>query len=80
MAMYYFNLHDDQSLEDPDGTDLPDEESAHSHAAQVIEELTRNSSGLLGRAWASWTMVVNNDKGERVFSVSLANRPIINGP
>jgi hypothetical protein len=38
--MYYFNLNDDDTVVDTDGTDLPDVGAARIHATGVARELT----------------------------------------
>jgi hypothetical protein len=53
MPMYYFNLNDDDTVMDTDGTDLPDAGAARIHATGVARELTSNggaSWGKVGRA------------------------------
>jgi hypothetical protein len=79
MPKYFFNLLDDRTIEDPDGTDLPDLVSARRHAIQVAKELKHNSHGMLGKGWASWTMRVNDEKGTQLFVFALAETTNGNG-
>jgi hypothetical protein len=50
MPMYYFNLQDDETIVDSDGTDLVDVGAAREHATAVARELTANSVGSSTRA------------------------------
>jgi Domain of unknown function (DUF6894) len=44
MSRYYFNLKlPGETLLDPEGTDLPDEEAALDHARRVVRELMHNA-------------------------------------
>jgi uncharacterized protein DUF6894 len=71
MPRYYFHLCNDQTVSDPDGTNLSGRREAPPHAATVAEELTFRSSGMMGRDWSRWTMSVRDDKGNEVFSFRL---------
>jgi hypothetical protein len=58
MSMYYFNLQDDDTVVDTDGTDFPDVGAARIHATGVARELTSTAGELVwldhvsaGRAW-----------------------------
>jgi hypothetical protein len=51
MPRYYFNLKNgEDTLPDPEGTELPDNEAARAHAHQVMQELMRNAS-MRTRMW-----------------------------
>jgi hypothetical protein len=69
MPMYYFDLHNDETIVDTDGTDLIDVGAAREHAAGVARELTANSGGFLNHRWPDWTMRVHDDSGLEVFSL-----------
>ena len=73
MPVFYFHLRDDQTIADTDGTDLADISAARTHAAGVARELMFNSSGLLHRQWSAWTMSVQDDAGQEVFSFPLGD-------
>lgn len=74
MPMFYFELVNDQSVADNDGTELPNAEAARSHACAVATELMANgSAGMLGCSWQYWTMAVSDEKGREVFSFSMAD-------
>jgi Domain of unknown function (DUF6894) len=73
MPLYYFHLRDDDTLIDPDGTELTDVIAARAHAGCVARELMNNSSGLLNDDWAHWSMVVQDAKGAELFSFPLAD-------
>jgi hypothetical protein len=72
MPMYYFDLYDDQTIVDSDGTDLVDVGAAREHAAQVVRELT-DGDDFLGENWSAWTMRVRDDSGLEVFSLPMAD-------
>jgi Domain of unknown function (DUF6894) len=73
MPMYYFNLCDDETIVDTDGTDLIDVEAAHDHAAGVARELTANSTGFLDQNWSGWTMRVQDDSGLELFALAMSD-------
>lgn len=74
MPMYYFDLCDDETIADSDGTDLVDVGAAREHAAGVARELTANSSfGFLDQSWSGWTMRVRDDGGSELFSLAMGN-------
>jgi Domain of unknown function (DUF6894) len=73
MPMYYFNLQDDDTVEDTDGTDLPDVGAARLHATGVARELTANGGGLLTQSWSGWTMSVQDDRGTELFSLTMSD-------
>jgi len=79
MPLYFFHLANDYEIEDSEGTDLPDVQSARRHARSVVGELTRNSDGLLGKQWASWTMLVKDANGRRILSIPLSQDPSSDG-
>jgi hypothetical protein len=73
MPVYYFNLQDDDTVEDTDGTDLPDIGAARIHATGVARELTANGGGLLTQSWSGWTMSVQDDRGTELFSLTMSD-------
>jgi hypothetical protein len=73
MPMYYFHLCDDETIVDPDGTDLVDIGAARDHAAGVARELTANSDGFLKQKWSQWTMTVHDDVGTELFSIAMSD-------
>jgi Domain of unknown function (DUF6894) len=73
MPMYYFNLQDDDMVEDTDGTNLPDVGAARIHATGVARELTANGGGLLRQSWSGWTMSVQDDRGTELFSLTMSD-------
>jgi hypothetical protein len=72
MPMYYFDLRDDETITDTDGTDLADVAAARDHAAVVARELTMNSHGFLDERWTEWTMSVHDSTGTELFSFALS--------
>lgn len=73
MPMYYFDLCDDETIDDCDGTDLIDVGAAREHASAVARELTANSFGFLDQSWAGWTMRVRDDGGSELFSLAMSD-------
>jgi hypothetical protein len=73
MPMYYFNLQDDETIVDSDGTDLVDVGAAREHATAVARELTANSVGFLDQSWSGWTMRVHDDSGSEMFSLVMSD-------
>ena len=71
--MYYFHLHDDETIVDSDGTDLINVGAAREHAAGVARELTANSTGFLEQNWSRWTMSVHDDSGLELFSLPMSD-------
>jgi hypothetical protein len=70
MTHYYFNLWTStQLLLDPDGTALPDETAARSHARSVAHDLMRNRAAKT----RSWRLDVRDGDGRRCFSVLFAS-------
>jgi hypothetical protein len=68
MPMYYFNVRNSDTIRDPDGTELADDEAARGHATAVARELMYNSEGMLDQDWSQWFMTVHNDDEEELFS------------
>jgi hypothetical protein len=73
MTMYYFNLKDDETVVDTDGTDLPDVGAARIHATGVARELTSNGGGILTQSWSGWTMSVQDAHGTELFSLTMTD-------
>jgi hypothetical protein len=73
MPMYYFNLNDDETVVDTDGTDLPDVGAARIHATGVARELTSNGGGILTQSWSGWTMSVQDAHGTELFSLTMTD-------
>jgi len=73
MPMYYFHLRDQDTLTDVDGTELPDDRAARTHAAGVARELMSRSGGILGEDWESWTMVVHDAAGDEVVAFAMSD-------
>jgi hypothetical protein len=73
MPTYYFDLHDDETIVDSDGTDLVNVGAARAHAAGVARELTANSTSFLDETWSGWTMRVRDEGGSELFSLAMAD-------
>lgn len=70
MPRYFFNIKDGRKLvSDPDGTELPDEESARAHALEVVRELTRNRE----KRTSSWRLAVCDEMGALRFELLFAS-------
>jgi hypothetical protein len=73
MPMYYFNLIDDDTVLDTDGTELPDVGAARTHATGVARELTAHGGGILQQGWSGWTMSVHDEGGTQLFSLTMSD-------
>ncbi len=70
MPRYFFNLNDDRKvIPDVEGTELPDDDSARAHAAQVARELARNRE----QETKSWRLAVCDAQGTLCFEVFFAS-------
>jgi hypothetical protein len=68
MPKFYFNIINRSVLEDNEGTELPDLESARQDAHAVALELMRHRERMLEQPWDDWVMAVEDDKGNVLFS------------
>jgi hypothetical protein len=73
MPMYYFDLYDDETVVDSDGTELINVDAAREHAAGVARELTAHSTNFLDEDWSGWTMRVHDDSGFEVFALAMSD-------
>jgi len=73
MPMYYFHLRDNEPILDEEGTELIDIEAAEDHAQVVARELTFKTDGILGEAWSSWSMHVEDGDGLELFSFHMGD-------
>jgi hypothetical protein len=73
MPMYYFNLNDDDTIVDTDGTNLPDVGAARIHATGVARELTSNGGDILTQSWSGWIMSVQDEHGTELFSLTMSD-------
>lgn len=70
MPRYFFSIKDDRRIvSDPEGTELPDEDSALAHACQVVRELSRNREQRTG----SWRLAVCDGHGAPCFELLFAS-------
>jgi hypothetical protein len=70
MPRYFFSIKDDRRIvSDPEGTELPDEDSALAHACQVVSELTRNRE----QRTSSWRLAVCDGHGALCFELLFAS-------
>ncbi len=70
MPLFYFTLNNGrQTIVDLDGTDLPDETAARSHADTVARDLMRNDRART----LSWRLEVSDEQRRRCFEVLLAS-------
>ena len=70
MPRYFFNLNDGQKIiPDLEGTELPDDDSARAHAAQVARELARNRE----EETRSWRLAVCDAQGTLRFELLFAS-------
>lgn len=73
MPMYYFHLRNKTTIEDLDGTDLPDADAAREHANGVARELTFKTSGIHGEDWSNWSMVAHDSDRVELFSFEMSD-------
>jgi hypothetical protein len=70
MLRYFFNLNDGRNIiPDLEGTELPDDDSARAHAAQVARELARNRE----QETRSWRLAVCDAQGTLRFELLFAS-------
>jgi hypothetical protein len=70
MLCYFFNLNDGRNIiPDLEGTELPDDDSARAHAAQVARELARNRE----QETRSWRLAVCDEQGTLRFELLFAS-------
>ena len=66
MPRYFFNLNDGRKIiPDLEGTELPDDDSARAHVAQVAQELARNRE----QETRSWRLAVCDAEGTLRFEL-----------
>jgi hypothetical protein len=67
--LYFFDLRTpEETIRDPEGTDLDDDSSAQEHARTVASELMRNCEPLT----RSWRLEVRDSTGRRCFDQPFA--------
>jgi len=64
MALYRFAVRNSHWHDDPEGTELPDDEAAREMALQVIRDLKRNNE----TGWKGW-MIEVTDGDRRVWQI-----------
>jgi hypothetical protein len=70
MPRYFFDLNDGRKLiPDLEGTELPDDDSARAHAAQVARELARNRE----QETRSWRLAVRDEEEALRFELPFAS-------
>jgi hypothetical protein len=70
MPRYFFNLNDGRKIiPDLEGTELPDDDSARAHAAQVARELARNRE----QETRSWRLAVCDAQGTARFELAFGS-------
>ena len=75
MRRYYFHVSNRVRIADPDGTMLANNKKALAHGIAVGRELMFKRSGMLGQAWAHWTLRVNDENGKTIHTLPLAELP-----
>jgi len=70
MPHYFFDLNNGRKIiPDLDGTELPDDDSARAHAAQVVRELARNRE----QETRSWRLAVRDAEETLRFELLFAS-------
>jgi hypothetical protein len=75
MPRYYFHVHNSETITDPYGTLLENNNSALIHAMRVARELMFKRPGMLGQSWSAWTMRVNDKGGQTIHTIAFADMP-----
>lgn len=73
MSIYHFNLQNDDSVLDVEGTDLPDDAAAREHAISVARELMFCGRDGFSGAWARYKMSVVDGDGNEVLSFAMTD-------
>jgi hypothetical protein len=70
LPRYHFIVHDGSNLDDPDGTELPDLETARSEAVRLVGGLLSDASS---NFWSTqeWHVEVRDDSGLSLFRVDV---------
>jgi hypothetical protein len=69
MPRYFFNLYDGRNIiPDQEGTDLPDDDAARTHAFRVMRELARNRE----ERTRAWRLVVCEEDQTTCFELAFA--------
>lgn len=71
MPVYRFNLCNADSVLDHEGTDLPDDDAARTHAVAVARELTFHDCAMFDMDWSRYTMSVIDDAGREILSFAV---------
>ena len=69
MPRYFFNLVDDMRVQDPEGTDLANLESAKGEARKDIADVKAARFDTLDGDWSHWTVEVCDHKGKLLLVV-----------
>lgn len=75
MPVYRFNLGNTDPVLDHEGTDLPDDDAARTHAVAVAKELTSRNRVMFDRDWSRYTMSVVDDGGHEILSFAVDTIP-----
>lgn len=73
MPRYHFNVEDGRSTPDPEGTELPDLESARREAVRLAGRLLDDDPA---QFWSHglWRVVVTDDAGRTLFTLDFRAR------
>ena len=70
MPRFYFHIHDGRDQFDMDGTELPDEATAHVEAIRLAGSVLRDEARRVV-ACDCWTMDVTDETGRPVYQVDV---------
>jgi hypothetical protein len=68
MSRYFFNLAGEPQVDDPEGKELPDVETARRHAVAVAHALMRRTK-IFREDQGKWAVQVTDDEGQEVLTV-----------
>lgn len=73
MPRYFFNVINDVTTKDVDGTELPNLEVARGEAQKDIAEIKLSHFNSLGPPWSSWTIEICDRDGALLLVVPFSN-------
>jgi hypothetical protein len=72
MARFYFNfVYGQETIEDPEGMELPDEAAAQQQASYAVLDIQKTKFAL-PRNWAGWSVEVVDDHGNRILLLPIS--------
>ena len=79
MARFFFNILDDRTPVDEDGTELPDISTARSEAVRLCGEILREAGACFGSG-TQWELEVTDDHRIRLLTFRFSIHAVSNTP